>query len=81
MFNEGHYLQGIADGTLVKVLRRRGGNATSPDEPPGTLSQKVRYVNADGTKVASVHRYLRPDGTIGAKARVPDPKGLLCHSS
>ena len=77
LFNEGHYLRAIADGTLIKELRRRGGPPTSPSEPSGTLSQYVSYKDANGLTVVSVHRYLRPDGTIGAAGRMPDPKRLL----
>lgn len=43
--------------------------------PPGTRSQLVRYFDG-ATLVAEVHRYLRPDGTLGASG-MPDPKGLL----
>mgnify|MGYP000073566532 CR=1 FL=1 len=44
-------------------------------EPVGTRSQMVAYF--DGVrKVALVHRYLRPDGTVGASG-MPDPKELL----
>jgi hypothetical protein len=32
-------------------------------------------VDSDGRMVAEVHRYLRPDGTIGASG-VPDPKRI-----
>jgi len=44
-------------------------------EPDGTRSQMVAYF--DGVRrVALVHRYLRPDGTVGASG-MPDPKELL----
>ena len=44
-------------------------------EPAGTRSQMVAYF--DGVRrVALVHRYLRPDGTVGASG-MPDPKELL----
>ena len=44
-------------------------------EPAGTRSQMVADV--DGVRrVALVHRYLRPDGTVGASG-MPDPKELL----
>jgi hypothetical protein len=39
------------------------------------LSQTVEYYDGDN-RVALVHQYLRPDGTIGASGR-PDPKALL----
>ena len=45
-------------------------------EPPGTRSQMVAYVDASGQRVALVHQYLRPDGTLGGSGR-PDPKLLI----
>jgi len=39
------------------------------------MSQTVEYFTIDGQRVARVHQYLRPDGTIGGKER-PDPKWL-----
>lgn len=43
------------------------------------MSQRVEYWEADQgalVKVAVVHRYLRPDGTLGASGK-PDPKRVL----
>lgn len=36
----------------------------------------VAYELPDGSRVALVHQYLRPDGTVGASGQ-PDPKWLL----
>ena len=42
----------------------------------GTRTQMVRYFRrSDGALMAIVHRYLRPDGTLGASG-LPDPKWL-----
>lgn len=50
---------------------------TNHHEPEGTLSQLLHiYDVADNAKVAIMHQYLRPDGTIGASGR-PDPKMLV----
>lgn len=43
--------------------------------PLCTRSQVVAYLER-GEKVALVHQYLLPDGTLGASGR-PDPKRLL----
>ena len=43
------------------------------NQPPGALSQSVSYFNEYEVRVAVVHRYLNPDGTIGASKK-PDPK-------
>lgn len=56
-----------------RVLKSRPCALAS--EPAGTLSQIVAY-ESDGNRIALVHRYLRPDGSIGASGR-PDPKELL----
>lgn len=46
---------------------------------PGTVSQRVEYwdtVQGRLVKIATVHRYVRPDGTLGASG-LPDPKRVL----
>jgi hypothetical protein len=40
------------------------------------LSQIIEYFDAEGTRVALVDQYLRPDGTLGGSGR-PDPKRVL----
>ena len=47
----------------------------SADEPSGTRSLTVSYVNDAGERVFMVHFYLRPDGSIGGSGK-PDPKWL-----
>ena len=41
-------------------------------QPKGTKSQKIGYFDRNGIKVAEVHQYLLPDGSIGASG-IPDP--------
>jgi hypothetical protein len=36
----------------------------------------VRYVDQAGSRIAVVHQYMKPDGTLGGWGR-PDPKFLL----
>lgn len=36
----------------------------------------VWYLSLDGHKLAIVHQYLLPDGTIGGSGR-PDPKRMI----
>ena len=36
----------------------------------------VWYLSPDGRKLAIVHQYLLPNGTIGASGR-PDPKRMI----
>jgi hypothetical protein len=42
---------------------------------PGTLSQEIRYYDAENNLVAKAHRY-RPDGTLAAGGK-PDPKRVM----
>ena len=68
----------IRAGQLLEVIRSQGQPNPSIGEPPGTLSQIVEYYAASGSnlvKMAVVHRYLRPDGSLGASGL--DPKRLL----
>ena len=46
------------------------------DEPPGTRSLTISYVNNAGERVFMVHIYLRPDDSIGGSGK-PDPKWLF----
>jgi hypothetical protein len=47
-------------------------------EPFCTESQMVGYFETSGNRrrIALVHQYLRPDGSVGASGR-PDPKAIL----
>jgi hypothetical protein len=62
----------IASGDLVPMLISESV-ATHDWLPAGTKSQMVAYYERDATKVAEVHQYLCPDGTLGASG-MPDPK-------
>lgn len=47
----------------------------STDEPQGTRSLAVWYMDLMRQKICLVHFYLRPDGAIGGRGkRQPDPK-------
>ncbi len=74
-FAEGDYLNRAAQGEFGCCLRRER-TPDSIDEPPGTRSLAVSYVNAAGERVFIVHLYLRPDGSIGGSGK-PDPKWLF----
>lgn len=60
------------------MLKERHPSLEAPYQPVCTRSQAVAYVLDDGTRVAVVHQYLRPDGSIGGSG-LPDPKRLLWH--
>ncbi len=74
LFNKGRYWERAQAGEFTELLRE---DRTPPltFEPPGTRSQMISYLDANGNEVARVHQYLRPDGTLGASGR-PDPKRL-----
>jgi hypothetical protein len=77
MFNEGGLWQQVQSGELQERLLKSGHPTPAPAaEPYCTRSQMVGYYKATGGRVALVHQYLRPDGTVGASGR-PDPKALV----
>lgn len=77
LFNEGRYLERAEAGEFHQMIRRSGHPAPPmAEEPHCTRSQIIAYYDAAGQRVAKVHRYLRPDGSIGLSGKV-DPKCLL----
>jgi hypothetical protein len=69
----------IQRGELLEVVDSSGTPSLKAGQPPGTLSQRVSYWETSGgelRKVAVIHRYLRPDGSLGASG-LPDPKRVL----
>jgi hypothetical protein len=79
MFNENDLWARVQRGELTKKLVDES-HPTSPRAslPVCTRSQIVAYLDDKGAKVALVHQYLLPDGTLGASGR-PDPKHLLLN--
>ena len=75
IFNEGLYWERVQANQLLQSVESAHPAPPASGQPPGTLSQMIWYF--DGLdRVALVHQYLRPDGTIGASGR-PDPKRIL----
>lgn len=76
-FNESQIPMQIQSGELVETfLHNKELDCPEPWQgPPGTRSQIVRYASPGGEWVATVHRYLRPDGSLGASGKL-DPKRL-----
>ena len=75
-FADGKYRERLEKGELsARVLSDHEPN---PDyeQPPGTRSQKVGYVNKFGIIVATVHQYVLPDGRLGASGK-PDPISIF----
>ena len=72
---KGDYLNRAANGEFGCCLADEK-IPDSRDEPPGTRSLTVSYVNETGERIFLVHCYLRPDGSIGGSGK-PDPKWLF----
>ena len=74
LFNDSGFWEQYKNGQLLSILRK-SKHPSSPlaNEPICTQSQYITYINKLGEKIAGVHQYLRPDGTIGLSGR-PDPK-------
>lgn len=81
LFND-NYLDLIEAGKLREVVMRGAGRHPSlyaAHEPYCTESQEVLYIDpATGRELARAHRYLRPDGTVGASG-LPDPKRVFVN--
>lgn len=76
IFNDGGYWELAKQGKLFEKEYYSEPSQKSSGEPPGTLSQIVAYLDAQGRQVAIVHQYLRKDGSIGGSGK-PDPKKLF----
>jgi hypothetical protein len=61
---------------MTEVIDNEGSPNPRANQPPGTLSQRVRYFDNEGRPIAVCHRYLRPDGSLGGSG-MPDPKAVL----
>ena len=66
----------LAGELTFHIKHSRIPNPPPDFEPPGTESQEVYWRDRTGEKIATAHRYLRPDKTIGASGK-EDPKVLL----
>src|SRR3954447_15727120 len=64
----------FASGEFDLVVHRSSVAPASRRQPPGTLTQRIIYLQGQ-TQIAVCHRYLRPNGTLGASG-LPDPKWL-----
>jgi hypothetical protein len=76
-FNDGGLRQLIESGALrAKRLSNRDLKGPNPWQGPiCTHSQYVRCLDSHGRLIVEIHRYLGPNGTLGASGK-PDPKRL-----
>jgi hypothetical protein len=78
IFNQNHYWDRARgpEREFQQKIERDVPAPPSANEPRGTRSQIITYINAVGQPVALVHQYKRRDGTLGGGGR-PDPKFLI----
>jgi hypothetical protein len=77
IFNESRFEEKLKTGELSqKILKEGHPSPPQAHEPTCTRSQIIAYCDTNDNRIALVHQYLRPDGTIGASGR-PDPKTIL----
>ncbi len=76
MFNEGDFEGRAKRGELTVEVVASHPAPLGLKMPPGTLSQIVAYRDLQGVELASAHRYLKPDGTLGF-SEMPDPKSVM----
>jgi hypothetical protein len=76
IFNAAGLEKDVEQGKLNELLVEDGHpSPRRSGEPFCTRSQILVYMDPDGREIARVHRYLRPDDSIGASGR-PDPKAV-----
>ena len=77
IFNTSQHATSIENGEYLEVFVRddvlQDETARKKNLPLGTRSQYLRYFNLRRQWMVEIHRYLQPDGTLGASGR-PDPK-------
>lgn len=76
IFNSERYYERVLAGELLASTEKSAPAPTQAGQPPGTMSERIWYFDRDLNRIALVHQYILPDGTIGASGR-PDPKWLL----
>ena len=76
IFNNGRYLERLQRGVYRPVVIRQSNRPAPPWLPRRSVSQMVAYLDLRGERIAIVHQYLQPDGTLGAGG-LPDPKWLV----
>jgi len=66
----------VSRGELSEIVISQHDPSPHANQPPGTKSQMVSYRDAQGNEIARAHRYLLPDGSLGASGK-PDCKQIL----
>jgi len=86
IFNDNGYFERVnSKAWTTRIVESEPIRHPFPGHPRGTRSQIVHYLNERGLVMAIVHQYRKPDGSIGGKRGLPDPKflvhkGVLYHA-
>lgn len=75
LFGTLELLERRARNELLAVTQSERPAAESSGQPPGTMSRTEWWYTTDLNKVALVHFFVHPDGTIGGSG-LPDPKRI-----
>jgi hypothetical protein len=76
MFNEERFVERSERGEIKAVVVHSGMPSPDVGLPHGSVSQLISYRDLNDLELARAHRYLLPDGRIGASGK-PDPKRIL----
>ena len=76
MFDADGIERRVSAGELTVIILRSHSASSLLGMPRGTVSQLIAYVDQAGKTIAKTHRYLKPDGSLGASGRA-DPKALI----
>lgn len=77
IFNEERIWERVQEGEFTEVVVYSEEPADPRRYPPGTRSERIRYLDRQGRQKAEVHQYTKRDGSLAASGR-PDPK-ILYH--
>src|SRR5437016_14262579 len=75
IFNRGQYWERTQQGEFREVVISSAPASSKSGQRPGTKSEMIEYRSLT-QRVALVHQFTRPDGSIGGSGR-PDPKAVL----
>jgi hypothetical protein len=73
------YLADMLAGRMTEIVCDEGEPNPRMNQPAGTRSQIVHLLDAEGRKVAVIHRYVLPGGALGGSGK-PDPKNVLAEN-
>jgi hypothetical protein len=76
VFNDLGLAEKVVAGELNEWIERDVPSRPELGLPPGTRTRTAWYLDSQLQKVAFVHYYLLPDGSIGASGKV-DPKRII----